>query len=112
MLERNFDRPPIKDTVGIMYKGYTIIRFVADNPGVWLLHCHLDWHQEFGMMIMMRMGTEKDLAPKPKDWPVCGNYDLTDITPPASSQIKLTPILLNQSILLTIIIASSYYLLP
>jgi L-ascorbate oxidase len=75
MLERNFDRPPVKDTVGIMNKGYTIIRFVTDNPGIWLLHCHMDWHQEFGMMMMLRVGTEKDLLPKPKNWPTCGDYD-------------------------------------
>lgn len=21
--------------------GYAVIRFVADNPGVWLMHCHI-----------------------------------------------------------------------
>lgn len=30
----------IKDTISIPSKGYTVLRFKADNPGWWLLHCH------------------------------------------------------------------------
>jgi L-ascorbate oxidase len=41
MLPRNFDRPPLKDSVTVPAGGYTIIRFLADNPGSWLFHCHL-----------------------------------------------------------------------
>jgi FtsP/CotA-like multicopper oxidase with cupredoxin domain len=26
------------------------IAFVADNPGNWMLHCHIIEHQETGMM--------------------------------------------------------------
>ena len=29
--------------------GYTVIRFVADHPGVWLFHCHIEWHVAAGM---------------------------------------------------------------
>lgn len=29
--------------------GWTLLRFVADNPGVWLFHCHMIWHSEAGM---------------------------------------------------------------
>ncbi len=32
MLPRNLDRPPFVD---IPSGGYTIIRFNADNPGIW-----------------------------------------------------------------------------
>jgi L-ascorbate oxidase len=39
LLKRNFDRPPIKDTVTVPNGGYTIVRFYADNPGIWLFHC-------------------------------------------------------------------------
>jgi len=28
--------------------GWTAIRFVADNPGIWLTHCHLTPHQIMG----------------------------------------------------------------
>lgn len=30
----------MKDTISIPSKGFTQIRFKADNPGWWLLHCH------------------------------------------------------------------------
>ena len=30
-------------------KGHTVIRFVADNPGVWFIHCHIDWHSIAGL---------------------------------------------------------------
>lgn len=32
---------PLKDTISIPSKGYTILRFRADNPGFWLFHCHM-----------------------------------------------------------------------
>ncbi|KXZ53889.1 hypothetical protein GPECTOR_6g807 [Gonium pectorale] len=30
--------------------GYTVIRFVASNPGVWAFHCQIDLHAASGMM--------------------------------------------------------------
>ena len=33
--------------------GTTTVRFVADNPGVWLLHCHMEWHVEAGMTMTL-----------------------------------------------------------
>lgn len=41
-LKRNLINPPLKDTVTIPAGGYTVIRFYAENPGFWLLHCHLE----------------------------------------------------------------------
>jgi iron transport multicopper oxidase len=29
--------------------GYTVIRFIADNPGVWIIHCHMEWHVDAGL---------------------------------------------------------------
>lgn len=29
--------------------GYVVIRFLADNEGIWALHCHIMWHQASGM---------------------------------------------------------------
>ena len=29
--------------------GYMVWRFKADNPGVWLLHCHMEWHVAAGL---------------------------------------------------------------
>jgi laccase len=41
-LKRNFDRPIMKDTIAVPTSGYAIIRFIADNPGLWFFHCHLE----------------------------------------------------------------------
>ena len=74
MLARNFDLPPIKDTVTVPVGGYTIVRFVADNPGTWLFHCHLDFHSEVGMALLVRVGKQSDLPAQPLNWPQCGDY--------------------------------------
>lgn len=29
--------------------GYLVIGFKTNNPGVWMLHCHIIWHSESGM---------------------------------------------------------------
>ncbi|CAH7673096.1 multi-copper oxidase laccase-like protein [Phakopsora pachyrhizi] len=33
-----------RDTFVVPGGGWIITRVIADNPGVWLLHCHLGWH--------------------------------------------------------------------
>ncbi|KAJ3270860.1 hypothetical protein HK104_004832 [Borealophlyctis nickersoniae] len=30
--------------------GSAVIRFRADNPGIWLFHCHIQWHMETGLV--------------------------------------------------------------
>jgi len=39
----------MRDTVSIPGKGFILIRFIADNPGVWFFHCHIDLHLVGGM---------------------------------------------------------------
>ena len=68
-LKRNFERPIMKDTVAVPQQGYAIVRFIADNPGFWMLHCHLDSHSDPGMMMILKVGESGDLPPKPRDWP-------------------------------------------
>ena len=55
MLKRNFDRPPLKDTTTVPVGGYTIIRFLTNNPGTWLFHCHLEFHSEDGMAFLIKV---------------------------------------------------------
>ncbi|KAI0152019.1 putative multicopper oxidase [Hypoxylon sp. NC0597] len=43
------DNPLKRDTVTVEGFGWVLLRFVADNPGVWLFHCHVLWHSEAGM---------------------------------------------------------------
>lgn len=39
----------MKDTVLVPPQGTVIVRFLADNPGVWMVHCHELHHAEAGM---------------------------------------------------------------
>ncbi|KUJ12595.1 putative ferrooxidoreductase Fet3 [Mollisia scopiformis] len=41
--------PARRDTLVMPPRGYFVIRFIADNPGVWMFHCHIDWHLEQGL---------------------------------------------------------------
>ena len=35
--------PMRRDTVLVRPNGNMVMRFRADNPGVWLFHCHIEW---------------------------------------------------------------------
>lgn len=52
--------PLLKDTVYVPSFGYVVLRFRADNEGIWALHCHILWHQASGMaMAFQVLGYEK-----------------------------------------------------
>ncbi|KAI7855662.1 Cupredoxin [Circinella umbellata] len=39
--------------------GWTKIRFLADNPGIWAMHCHNTPHMIMGMMLALELGAEE-----------------------------------------------------
>ena len=45
--------PARRDTVVLPPQGSFVVRFVADNPGVWIFHCHIDWHLSSGLAMLM-----------------------------------------------------------
>lgn len=48
-----FPASPIRrDTIVVPPMGYVVLRFVADNPGVWIFHCHIDWHLSSGLAML------------------------------------------------------------
>lgn len=44
--------PMIRDTIYINPQSYAVLRFKADNPGVWFFHCHIEWHLEQGLAVV------------------------------------------------------------
>ncbi|KAK4090017.1 hypothetical protein Purlil1_5643 [Purpureocillium lilacinum] len=48
--------PLRKDTVYVPSMGFVVLRFALDNDGLWLLHCHVLWHQAVGMGIVLQVG--------------------------------------------------------
>jgi FtsP/CotA-like multicopper oxidase with cupredoxin domain len=45
----NFDNPARRDTALLAGQGYTVVGFETDNPGAWLMHCHIAWHASGGL---------------------------------------------------------------
>ncbi|XP_062546347.1 uncharacterized protein LOC134212466 [Armigeres subalbatus] len=66
--------PPKKDTVSIPSKGYTRVRFLADNPGFWLMHCHYEWHTAVGMALVVQVGEPESFVKPPNGFPTCNKY--------------------------------------
>ncbi|CAF4451949.1 unnamed protein product, partial [Adineta steineri] len=44
--------PIYRDTFTVNPYSYLVFRFKANNPGIWMLHCHNDWHLQVGMALL------------------------------------------------------------
>ncbi|XP_030451262.1 laccase-12-like [Syzygium oleosum] len=71
----NLVDPPMRNTVGVPVNGWAVIRFLADNPGAWLMHCHLDVHITWGLAMVFLVedgvGELQSVEPPPADLPPC-----------------------------------------
>jgi FtsP/CotA-like multicopper oxidase with cupredoxin domain len=45
--------PPRRDVAMLPGSGYLVIGFLADNPGAWLMHCHIGWHTSEGFALQL-----------------------------------------------------------
>ncbi|KAK9023697.1 hypothetical protein V6N11_003903 [Hibiscus sabdariffa] len=71
----NLVDPPLINTVHVPGRGWVALRFFADNPGVWFMHCHFERHSSWGMdtVFIVRNGTttETSIRPPPSGMPSC-----------------------------------------
>ncbi|CAD6235985.1 unnamed protein product [Miscanthus lutarioriparius] len=71
----NLVDPVERNTVGVPAGGWVAIRFLADNPGVWFMHCHLEVHTTWGLRMawLVHDGSlpHQKLLPPPSDLPKC-----------------------------------------
>ncbi|XP_061987878.1 laccase-14-like [Populus nigra] len=71
----NLIDPPEINTVALPRSGWAAIRFVANNPGVWFIHCHLEKHSSWGMdtVLIVRNGRTRaqSMRPPPATLPSC-----------------------------------------
>ncbi|KAJ0085539.1 hypothetical protein Patl1_07919 [Pistacia atlantica] len=74
-LTYNLVDPPKVNTFNLIKNGWATIRFVANNPGVWFMHCHFDRHATWGMdtvLIVKNGSTAKtSMLPRPAYMPPC-----------------------------------------
>ncbi|XP_016505555.2 laccase-17 [Nicotiana tabacum] len=71
----NLIDPVERNTVGVPSGGWVAIRFLADNPGVWFMHCHLEVHTSWGLkmawLVLDGKLPNQKLLPPPSDLPQC-----------------------------------------
>ncbi|RDX67257.1 Laccase-14, partial [Mucuna pruriens] len=74
-LSYNLHDPPYQNTVAVPKNGWTTIRFRANNPGVWFMHCHLERHVTWGMAMtfIVKNGNnpQEHMLPPPPHMPTC-----------------------------------------
>ncbi|KAL3875074.1 hypothetical protein ACJMK2_038012, partial [Sinanodonta woodiana] len=88
-IPRILQNPMHKDTI-MVHGGftYTIIRFKADNPGIWFLHCHTDGHLQQGMAMVIKVGNLAEFPTPPSYFPRCGGYTYRDTLYKDSSSLS------------------------
>lgn len=73
----NYNNPPRRDVALLPSNGYLAIGFQLDNPGIWIMHCHIAWHASSGLALQIReRNDDVKLSPasvKEKDR-VCANW--------------------------------------
>jgi len=82
----NWTHPVRRDVVatslfgldGVVDTDQVTIRFTTDNPGPWILHCHIDWHLEEGLAVVFAEDIENVKAWQkniPEKWSgLCSKY--------------------------------------
>ncbi|XP_058099501.1 laccase-7-like [Magnolia sinica] len=71
----NLVNPQLRNTIAVPVGGWAVVRFIANNPGVWLMHCHLDVHLSWGLSTAFVIDNgptvSSTLPPPPLDLPRC-----------------------------------------
>lgn len=68
----NLKAPLRKDMISIWRHQWATIRLRPTNPGMWLLHCHMEQHVPSGMMVALNVKPSLQ-PPIPFDTPTSGN---------------------------------------
>ncbi|KAF8067249.1 fetC [Scenedesmus sp. PABB004] len=46
----------VRDTVTVARKSFIVLRYIANNPGMQIFHCHIDWHLAAGLGLIFEEG--------------------------------------------------------
>jgi len=92
-LTPNYIDPPQRDVLAIYDAGTIKIRFVTNNPGPWIFHCHIDWHLSQGLAVVFAEAPEQIRSGNlsaivPEEWyDLCNDY----YNAPLSDQLPMGP---------------------
>ena len=86
MTEPNFLNPPMHTSVNVPPQGFVVVRFLANNPGIWPMHCHILAHMMQGQFLVLRVA-DQGVPPVPDHFPSCpvrgvqmeGSTELVDL---------------------------------
>jgi hypothetical protein len=74
----NLDNPLRRDTASLPGGGFLVLAFKTDNPGSWLMHCHIAWHvsEGFAMQFVEREGEIAGTLTQPNEFlDTCSTWD-------------------------------------
>lgn len=104
-----------KDTVTVPAGGYAIIQFLADNPGYWIMHCHVETHTLEGMATVINEANSWH-TPPPDGMRICGNFtwELSDfydrINHPGPQQPTVLPTTLSNAAVVSVAMTAAVFL--
>lgn len=88
----NISNPPRRDTALLPRNGYLLIAFQTNNPGAWLLHCHIGWHvyEGFALQFLERYDKLQSMIDYPslkRDCDAWCRYDQEENIPQIGSGV-------------------------
>eukprot|EP01126_Amoeba_proteus_P012041 TRINITY_DN14940_c0_g1_i2.p1 TRINITY_DN14940_c0_g1~~TRINITY_DN14940_c0_g1_i2.p1 ORF type:complete len:197 (-),score=43.66 TRINITY_DN14940_c0_g1_i2:82-672(-) len=99
----NLRNPIVRDSFTLQKDGWVHVRFVANNPGVWLMHCHTISHEIMGESFAIAY---KSILPTPPDGTVlCGSFLLSK---EMYKDLAATFIIVSALALMTIVVLFVY----
>jgi len=54
---------PMRDTFDMQPQGWVVLRMIVENPGMWMLHCHVGVHQALGMASILSVLPDQQVQP-------------------------------------------------
>ncbi|KAF2743840.1 multicopper oxidase [Sporormia fimetaria CBS 119925] len=76
MSQLKFTNPPRRDVAYLPGGGWLVIAYPTDNPGAWLMHCHIAFHVQMGLSVQfLEKKNQIPLAPPNTEWHnTCTNW--------------------------------------
>lgn len=69
-----FQNPPRRDVAFLPGGGWLAIAYPTDNPGAWLMHCHIAWHVSQGLGVQFLEAKHLIRAPSAEWQRTCDNW--------------------------------------